>query len=97
MNTALQRQNRRIAKGVPFAINTLELKAKKIQTFSRLSTDGGLTQAKALIDIIARAQPLQGIERRKRIKIDQETKISKLSLCQSDPHLGPAARVNFAA
>jgi hypothetical protein len=43
MNAALQRQDRRIANGVPLALDALEVKTKKIQTFPRLPADGGLT------------------------------------------------------
>ena len=43
MNAALQRQDRRIANGVLLPLDALEVKTKKIQTFSQLPADGGLT------------------------------------------------------
>jgi len=42
-NKALQCKDRRIANCVPIALDALEVKTKKIQTFSRFPADGGLT------------------------------------------------------
>ena len=39
MNKALQCKDRRIANGVPLALDALGVKTKKIKTFSRLPAD----------------------------------------------------------
>jgi hypothetical protein len=71
VDPAFQQQQRRVADRAPFTLNALQIDLENRQSFLAFTTHRGLGEFESLVDLLARSQPLQGIESLQAILLNQ--------------------------